>query len=262
MHGPAVLVYEEEPGVAFLALRRPERQNALSAEMLADLLEGLSAIQADSSLRALVITGDGPGFSPGFDPLDLADNRRAQALVHNYVQALAAIDSLPVLTIAAVRGDCSSEAIGLAAACDLAIGAKDASFAVPDLRVGLAPVLLIPMLARRVSERAIRELVLCGRTTPADRAREMGLLTAIVDDEAALVEAAVDQAQSVSAFCPQALADWKRNLAEGPDGSLCDRLEAAAAEFLRLLAAPEADEGFQCLQGGRRPAWHQSIDSR
>ncbi len=187
----STLRIEHEAGepVARLLLNRPERLNALSATLLAELIEACGWIDAQQEVKVLVVTGVGPNFSAGFDLDDFrgldtsTSDRRATADLGR--RAAEALTDTRALTIAAVRGHCVGGGLVLVAACDLRVAASGTRFAIPEVDLGI-PLAWggIPRLVREIGPARTKELVLSCRPFGAEEAAAIGMVNRVVDDDA------------------------------------------------------------------------------
>ena len=175
--------------VARLLLDRPDRLNALSAVLLAELIEACAWVSSREEVKVLVVTGNGPNFSAGFDLDDFrgldssSTDRRATAdLGRRAAEALTNVDAL---TIAAVRGHCVGGGLVLVAACDLRVAAAGTRFAIPEVDLGI-PLAWggIPRLVREIGPARTKELVLSCRPFGAEEAAAIGMVNRVIDDAA------------------------------------------------------------------------------
>ncbi len=172
-------------GINRITLNRPDRRNALNAELLAELKESLALAEADDRVRVIAILGAGPDFCAG------ADLAEVQAAIDEGVMAsLADAQSLGELfilmrrlgkpVVAVVHGRALAGGCGLATACDLVVAADDAQFGYPEVKLGFVPAMVIAILRRAVGEKHAFELAVGGDSIGADRAHEIGLVNLVV----------------------------------------------------------------------------------
>ncbi|EQD49494.1 enoyl-CoA hydratase/isomerase [mine drainage metagenome] len=170
-----------EPGVVTLTLNRPEVRNALDGKLVESLLTRLERLAEDRSLRALVLRGSGSTFSSGADLATMrlmADASPAENLddANRLLSLIAQLNQFPTPTLALVQGPAFGGALGLIAACDIALAASTAHFALSEVRLGLAPAIISPYLARAMGFRNLRRYMLTGELFDAEQARRMGLI--------------------------------------------------------------------------------------
>lgn len=259
MSEPCILVDRQPNGVVTLTLDRPARKNAFDDTLIATLAQELDRLAEDRAVRALVLTGAGSAFSAGAD-LDwmrraanwsaadnLADARRLEAL-------LTALDRFPRPTIARINGAAIGGGVGLVAACDIAIAAEHAVFAMSEVRLGLVPAVVAPFVRRAMGERPCRRLFLTAERFAASEALRLGLVHEVVaaDDLDPAVDAVL---HDLVRGGPEGLAEAKTLLL-----ALRDLGQAAAAERTTEViadrrASAEGREGVSAFLEKRRPAW-------
>jgi methylglutaconyl-CoA hydratase len=171
--------------VAILTLARPEAANSFNAAVIAELSTHLTRVAGHPDVRCLVLRGAGKHFSAGADltwmrdaaKLNYAENVADAGRLASMFEALA---NLRVPTVAVVGGSAFGGAVGLIAACDIAIAASDARFALSEVKLGLLPAVILPYLARRMPGAPLRRWALTGRPFTASEALSAGLLTRVV----------------------------------------------------------------------------------
>ncbi len=256
----ARLVLREDRGpVAVLTLNRPERRNALSRALLAQLRDAVDEVGVDLSMRALVLTGVGVAFSTGMDLKEAAEMHAAAdgeyaiiAVLKEFADLLQCIHTLPKPVIAAVNGDALAGGAGLMAACDLAVASETARIGYPEVRRGLVAAIVMHDLTRQVGDRRARQLLLTGDLITSKLALDWGLLNAVTTVEGCLDEA-VRIAQGLVESAPTALATTKRLLDE-TEGRPAN-LRGAAAISAVIRSSEEAHEGITAFVEKRPPRW-------
>lgn len=259
-HHDALRAHMDERGVLTLTLDRPHRRNALSAPLMDALTEaGRWAARDAGRLRAVVLTGAGPGFCAGGDLTwmrDHFDADRATRLAEGMrlARTLKTLHDLPMPVIARLHGRIIGGGLALAAVADIAVAADDAVFGLPEARLGLVPATIAPYVVARIGEGWTRRLFCAGRSFGADEAQTMGLAHVVVRPEGldAAVRAEIDD---VLACAPRAVARAKA-LARALGAQIDD---AVIADTLRRLADawedPEAYDGVAAFLGKTRPPW-------
>jgi len=231
-----------------LTLARPEKRNALDPELIDALT---SAFAGAGDARAVVLRGAGPSFCAGAD-LDwmrasiglspeenVADARRLDAL-------MTAVDGCPAPVVAGVQGQAIGGGCGLLACCDIVVAARDASFGLSEVKLGLVPAVISPYVLARVGPGAARHLFVTGERFDASTALRIGLVHRLVDDLDTAVEAVVSE---ILAAGPQAVRLAKR-LARG--GLSADESVHLLAQ---LRAGDEAQEGLRAFLERDQPSW-------
>ncbi len=249
-------------GFATLWLNRPEKNNAFNAEMIRELVSAIDQVQADKTLRFLVLRGRGKYFSAGADltwmqqsakldfEANLTDARELAELMYSLYH-------LKLPTLAVVQGAAFGGAVGLVACCDMAIGAHDALFSLSEVRIGLAPAVISPFVVKAMGERATRRYAISGERFSGERARDLGLLSetyaaAELDDA---LQAWLDNLMLNS---PQAMRASKDLLREAASVSLSPALRRYTENAIaRIRVSPEGQEGLSAFLEKRKPNWMQ-----
>ena len=209
MPDPTLLIETHGP-VRLLTLNRPQALNSFTAQMVGELLPALDAAAADESIRALIVTGAGRGFSAGQDlnaaGMNPGEAPNLQSIIERMWAPLAArIRSLPMPVIAAVNGVAAGAGANFALNCDIVLAARSASFIQAFSKIALIPdaggTWLLPRLVGRANALA---LAMTGDKLPAEEAQRMGLIWRVVDD-AALMDEAMALAHRLAAMPTQAL---------------------------------------------------------
>jgi isohexenylglutaconyl-CoA hydratase len=258
-----LLQVRRDAGVWFARLNRPDKRNALSDALVSALGTTCERIVADLEARALVLHGAGGHFCAGADfagflALMQTEPGHAQDPIARYNREFGAmlerVAALPVPTIAVVTGVAMGGGCGLAAACDRVIAADDATFAMPEVTLGVAPAQIAPFVVRRAGARRARWLMLSGARLRAPAALEAGLADAVVPD-AHLRDALAADLKLLAAAEPAALRATKRIVNRTLEAPLGAALDAAAQEFAGLLRHGAAREGIAATMAKRAPAW-------
>jgi enoyl-CoA hydratase/carnithine racemase len=204
-----------EAGVAQLELHRPERINALNKAMLIEINTALDALEADSTVRVIVLTGAGRGFSSGFDLKEQMERRPEGAQVWREVLDLDFSTTMrfwdsPKPTIAAIHGACMAGAFEMALACDLSVCSSDAVFGEPELKFGAGIVtLLLPWM---VGPKAAKDIILTGDdSVNAERALALGIVSRVVPVGEHL-STALRMARQMAVIDPDLVRDTKKAL--------------------------------------------------
>lgn len=202
---PAALVlYEVSDGIGRITLNRPEKRNALNAELIVALKEALRRADHDEHVRAVVLTGAGPDFCAGAD-LEALRKVTASSVDENLADArllmelFMLIRQIRVPVVAAVQGRALAGGCGLATACDLVLAARSARFGYPEVKIGFVPAMVMAILRRNLSEKKAFELITLGSEISAEEAGRLGLVNRVFNDEnfAAEVQAFARQFEKV-----------------------------------------------------------------
>ncbi len=249
MTDPLVGVHHSE-GIRTLTLDSPHNRNALSAQLLEELDRALRDATGDEDVRAIVLTGAGTVFCSG---ADLAE--RGSAAPNRMPDILTCIVESPVPVIARVNGHARAGGLGLIAAADLAVAASASTFAFTEVRVGVAPAMILVPALRVMDRRFLARMTLTGERFDAGEAADAGLLSAVVDDEAALNAWVAAQTDALRQAAPGAVRATKALLRGLPGRGWAESLSEAARTSAALFAGTEAAEGMAAFLEKRRPAW-------
>jgi enoyl-CoA hydratase/carnithine racemase len=252
-----VLSSRRDAGAVWLELNRPERLNALSAELLAALRAALEAAGRDPATRVVVIAGAGRAFSAGHDLAEmqrLADAAACRELFDACSAVMLAIAGLPVPVIARVHGVATAAGCQLVAACDLAVAARDARFATSGIDVGLFCSTPAVALSRAVPSKRAFEMLMTGEFIDADTALAIGLVNRVVDP-AELDVATEALARTVAEKSPVAVATGKRMFYEQLGLDLERAYAYAGGVMAENMQADDAREGIAAFLAKRRPVW-------
>jgi methylglutaconyl-CoA hydratase len=260
-----LLICEKRGAVAVLTLNRPERRNALSRVLLAQLRDAVDDVGVDLGVRSVVLTGAGAAFSTGMDLKEAAEMYAAPdgehamvAVSKEFADLLECLHTLSKPVIAAVNGDALAGGAGLMAACDLAVAAETARIGYPEVKRGLVAAIVMHDLTRQVGDRRARQLLLTGDFISSKLAYDWGLVNAVTPPERCLDEA-IRLAEGLIASGPTALASTKRLLDETEGRP--PNLRGAAAISAVVRASEEAQEGISAFVQKRPPRWAVSKPS-
>jgi len=182
-----LILYRAEGGVARITLNRPEKRNALNAEVIAGLGEALAQSAKDAAVRVVLITGAGKDFCAGFDLLSLDKGNDAGAVEHletarRLADVRLAIRRHPRPVVAAVQGRALGGGAGIASASDLILAAESASLGYPEVKIGFVPAMVAALLRRAVTEKRMFELLVSGEPVVAPEAKSIGLINQVFAD--------------------------------------------------------------------------------
>jgi enoyl-CoA hydratase len=252
------LVRSERRGaVAVLTVNRPKALNALDRATLHALGDAFEQVGNDDSARALVLTGEGRAFVAGADIEEMRGFTPTQAEAFSRLghRVFAALEELPIPTIAAVNGYALGGGCELACACDWIYASEKARFGQPEVNLGIIPGFGgTSRLARRVGLGWAKELVLTGEPIKADLAERVGLANRVFPPEE-LVDAAVRTGETIAAKGPLAVSQAKRVLQEGQDADprVAHTLEQNAFAF--VFSTEDRAEGMGAFLEKRDPVF-------
>jgi methylglutaconyl-CoA hydratase len=254
----STVILEAAGDLAIITLNRPDKRNALSPELIEDLLGALATVE-EGSARVAILTGAGPAFCAGMDLgalRTLADQTPAENLVdaRRTAALFRRVWSFPKPLIAAVNGAAYGGGCGLATLCDFALAAEEAKFGYTEVRIGFMPALISAFLRLQAGEKVLRDLLLTGRVFGAAEARELGLVNRVVAT-GQLLPAARELAAELMLNSPHSLMATKRLLVRFEQEELDRRLELGVAASIAIRETAELREGLTAFLEKRKPNW-------
>ena len=243
-------------GVALVILDRPQALNALSFDLLDELVAALETLDADPACRAIVITGAGErAFAAGADIRELAPQTSASLTTGGRFGTWDRLAAVGLPLIAAVRGFALGGGCELAMACDMIVAAEDATFGQPEIRLGVMPGAGgTQRLTRAIGKARAMEIILTGRTMTAQEADTHGLITRVVPAEAT-VDVALELASRIAAMPPVAVRAAKAAILDAGERSLGQGLTREREAFFRLFDTQDQAEGMAAFTQKRPPIW-------
>lgn len=252
------VLVETAGGVASLTLNRPEVRNALNAAMVREIWEALQALEEERDVRVVVVRGAGDrAFCAGADLKGVTDRGTTLEARESFGGLARILEGIPRMrkpVIGQVHGYALAGGCGLAAACDLVVASHDAVFGLPEIRVGLLPLMVMAPILRAVGLRHGLRLILTGEQVAAEEAQRIGLVTEVVPREG--LEAAVRAlAEKLAGLSPTALA-----LAKEAAYTIQDMEYGKSVRYLRELItlvglSEDAKEGIAAFFEKRPPRW-------
>lgn len=246
-----------DDGVGLLWLSRPQKLNALNAQLIGELDVLLAELDAGEPLRALIVTGEGGrAFAAGADIAEMAEYSVEQAteMARRGQRALARLESFHAPTIAAVHGFALGGGCELAMCCDLILASATAVFGQPEVKLGVIPGFGgTQRLPRRVGAQRALELTLTGRNVSAEEAARIGLVLEVVPED--VVEAAVALALRIGANGPLAVRAAREAWRSADHDALWRGLDGEAERFGRCFATADQREGMAAYLGRRAPGF-------
>ncbi|MEM7269598.1 MAG: crotonase/enoyl-CoA hydratase family protein [Pseudomonadota bacterium] len=249
----------DDRGVATLTLNRPDKHNAMSARMIAELAEAAESIAGDRAIRVAILTGKGASFCAGGDLGWMREQFEADRATRieearKLANMLGALNALPQPLIGRINGQAYGGGMGMMSVCDIAIGAEDAKFGFTETRLGLIPATISPYVIARMGEAAARRVFMSARLFDAAEAVRLGLLASSVAAED-LDEAIEAEIKPYLAAAPGAVARSKRlTRLWGPDMP-AEKIEQTIEALADAWDDPEAHEGVAAFFDRRKPAW-------
>src|SRR5438128_12091403 len=250
------LIYEA--ALATITLNRPEKRNAISFELISDLMRALDEV-AQSPARVLILTGAGKAFCSGMDLKNLKaliGRSPEQSLEDSrtMVRLFRTIYEFPKVTVAAVNGAAIAGGTGLALLSDFTLAVPEAKFGYTEVRIGFVPAIVSTFLLRQVGEKQARDLLLTGRLFGSEEAARMGLVNETVAPEK-LMARARELAGLLLENSPLSLLLTKRLLNDHARAELDIQIEAAVRENAAIRRSADFREGITSFLEKRNPVW-------
>ena len=245
-------------GVATIALDQPDTRNALSDEVLDDLIAAFEAARDDADVRCVVLTSTHEKvFSSGGN---LAGFASEAPLVHKHLgterfpRLFTLIGELGKPTLCAANGHVLAGALGLALACDLIVAREGVRFGTPEINVGVFPFMIAALIYRNVPRKKANELLLLGEQISAEEAERIGIVNRVVapDEFDAFVR---DWAERLAAKSPILMRLGKDALFRQQDMALADALEYLHAQLTIAFSTDDVQEGVKAFFEKREPEW-------
>ena len=253
-----LIVRESRGPITILTLNRPEKRNALSRALVAELSDAIGHASIDPTVRVLILTNNGPTFCAGMDLKEASAplaTEAAERVAVGDTQAIAdlmeQIHVFPRPTISAVCGDALAGGAGLALACDFVLMEPSARLGFPEVQRGLVAAIVLYDLVKHVGDRRARDLLLTGRAIEPKEAERWGLINRVVEVQTCLAEA-ITLAESLLKAAPIATTTTKRLIDEA--SGLPD-LRGAAAVSAAVRVGDEAREGMSAFLEKRPTSW-------
>jgi methylglutaconyl-CoA hydratase len=247
--------YEVRRGVATLTLDSPPNRNALSVALIEQLLTALDDAERDDAVRVIVLSHTGRVFSSGADLTETAAALETGGVpVSRLGDVLAAIWESTKPVVARVGGAARAGGLGLIAAADIAICARDATFAFTEVRIGVIPAVISATVLPRLHARAAAEFYLTGESFDGDRAAEIGLVTAAVDSRE-LDATVAHYAAALVRGAPGALSGAKSLLRRDRPATLRDDIQILTEMSVAYFGSDDGREGMAAFREKRDPSW-------
>ncbi len=235
---PVVLIEKQTPQITLVTLNRPERRNALTIELLNELIAAIKVASSEPHERVLILRGSGPAFCTGLDLKQAADQRRAHATAELVAKTLITLSQTRLITIAAVHGAAVAGGAGIMSACDFVVATEKTKIGYPEVRRGLVAGLVMTFLRRQVG------------------AKEIGLVNRVVPPNELMNEAR-KFADAALQGAPGALVQTKKLIEELWSTSVKEDVDLALKYHMQARESAEAREGIAAFNEKRAPNWIQ-----
>jgi enoyl-CoA hydratase/carnithine racemase len=257
-----VLLREDVADIAVLTLNRPQARNSLSEALLQALGGALTAIARERTVRAVIVTANGPAFSAGHDLKELNSRRsdadRGRAYFKHIMElcstVMQQIVMLPQPVIAAVQATATAAGCQLVASCDLAVASRTAKFATPGVNIGLFCSTPMVALSRNVPRKHAMEMLLTGELIAAEDAARIGLINHVVEPGTEREEA-LQLAKKITSKSALTLKIGKEAFYRQIEMPLADAYRYASEVMVENMLARDAEEGISAFIEKREPKW-------
>jgi enoyl-CoA hydratase len=252
------LLYGVADGVATLTLNRPDQRNALSGQLLGELVDAMKSARDDERVRAVVLTGAGDKvFCAGADlggfaaDAPLVDKHFAS---DRFIELFWLMAELGKPTLCAANGHVLAGGMGLALSCDLVIAKEGATFGTPEINVGAFPFMIMAIIYRNVPRKKVNEMLLLGERLTAEEAVEWGLINKVVPADE-FEGAVTDWAGQLAAKSPVVMRLGHDAIYRQQDMAFGDALEYLRSQLSLALSTEDILEGVQAFFEKREPNW-------
>jgi enoyl-CoA hydratase len=262
-------------GVAHLRLSRPDAFNTFVRALWRELPDAVADIDRSARARVIVISSTGRHFTAGID-LGVfqglgaphgAEPGRVRAELMRTVETMQAtftcLDEARMPVIAAIQGGCIGAGVDMVSACDMRYCTRDAFFSIHEINIGMtADVGTFPRLPHLIPQGMVREMAYTGRRLPADRAREIGLVNEVYDDQETMMVAVKETAAEIAARSPLAVWGSKEMINYARDHSIADGLRHIATWQAGMFQEPDLKEGLTAQAEKRAPRYDDLLPSK
>jgi methylglutaconyl-CoA hydratase len=255
------LALERQGPLGLVTLNRADRHNAFDDTLIAELTEALRSMEAEESIRVVILAAAGRSFSAGAD-LNWMKRMSGYSMDENRADAMAlgalmrTLANLRKPTVARVQGPAYGGGVGLVACCDIAVASTNATFSFSEAKLGLVPAVISPYAIAAIGERAARRYFLTAERFDAGEAWRLGLIHAICRDDAEMDEKIGEIVDALLACGPEAQRQVKelvRAVAGRPVTS--EVIQDTAERIAKIRSSPEGREGVAAFLEKRRAAW-------
>ena len=252
-----VLLRHNARDIAWLTLNRPKAYNALSSDLMSELISSLSSIANERDTKVVVIKGAGKGFCAGHDLQEMKVNNNETFLENFFAQCcvlMQAIVNLPQPVIAQVHGTAAAAGCQLVASCDLAFADDNATFATPGVNIGLFCSTPMVAVSRKINRKKMMEMLLLGDKIDSKTAVEHGLINRRVPGKF-LNEAVSEVANKIASKSPLTLKIGKEAFYKQLEMPLSEAYEYTSKVMIQNMQARDAEEGISAFIEKRLPVW-------
>jgi methylglutaconyl-CoA hydratase len=255
------ILTETDGPIGIVTLNNPEKHNAFDDVLIADLTQALATLDANGSVRVVVLSAAGKSFSAGAN-LNWMKRMAAYSLEENARDAMGLATLMRTLhglskpTVARVQGAAYGGGVGLVACCDIAVGTHEAAFSLSEVKLGLIPAVISPYVIAAIGERAAHRYFLTAERFDAAEAYRLGLLHELAPSDDAMDEKINEICTALLAGGPVAQHEAKQLIAAVANNPIDDSLVADTAQRIaRVRASVEGKEGVGAFLEKRKARW-------
>lgn len=260
MTGFRYIALASSDGVGVITLDRPEKRNALSFDLIAELKVAFERYENDEQINVIILRANGPSFCAG---ADIADLQKLQS--YSFEENLAdsnhlkelflRIYTLKKVVIAQVQGHALAGGCGLVTVCDFAFAVPDAKFGFPEVKIGFIPAIVMIFLLRKVGEARVKQLLLSGDTFSANQAMQTGLVFEIIESENLEARVMEFAKRLIRTNSSHAMMLTKQMITKLHSMSLLESLSIAADMNARARETDDFKRGIQSFLNKEKPSW-------
>src|SRR4051812_2470747 len=246
----SLVQFSIDDGVARVTLDRPDKRNALTRQLIAELSQAIQNTAANNSVRLMVLSANGPVFCAGMDLGEMQQRASQpdakaewQRDTQVYRDLILSIVRLPVPTLAVVQGVAAAGGFGLALACDIVLASEAAAFVLPEPKRGITAAVVAPLLMYRIGAGQAGYVLLSGRTISAQEAHRMGICHELAAPDS-LSAREHDLTQSIVSGAPSSLRTTKQLILDVAATQLMSQLDLGMKVSAQARETPDAREGL------------------
>jgi len=265
------LLVEQQGSRLYVTINRPESRNALSAEVIDELLAIIDAIEGDRSIRTVILRGAGGTFCAGGDMKTFQQAFQSEAPTdggkdpvakfnRTFGDFMLRFNALPQTVVAVIEGAAMGGGMGLVCATDIAIAMADAKFALSETSLGIPPAQIAPFVVQRLGLTQTRALALSGTRFKGDRALELGLVHHVAKDADELDATLKEVLNAIGKCAPGANAETKKILMDSLTKPVTEVLDDAADAFARQLRGEEGPAGVMAFMQKQPAPWVETVE--
>lgn len=248
-----------ENRVATITLDQPDKRNPLGFETSEEILEAIDGFEENDDVGCVVMTGSGSAFSAGGDIEEFSEAMEKPGYQHlqegdTSVDLYKKVSEMSKPLIASVNGHALGGGFGMVAATDIAIASEEAKFGMPEITLGLFPLVIMPLVTRAIGYKNTMDLALTARIVDAETVQDMGLVSRVVEDDK-LAEETRDMAENIAHRSPVALDIGKRAFYGTMDMELEKALDFASSLRVTTWDTEDLKEGTEAFLEDREPDW-------